>query len=128
MAGADDPELIIIATGSEVEIAVNVAIELNSKGKKIRVVSMPSTDVFDKQDADYQETVLPSHCRNRVAVEAGVTDYWKKYIGLEGLALGVDNFGESAPAKDVFEYFGLTENNLKKVIGDYLVSMEMIKD
>ena len=126
--GADDPELIIIATGSEVEIAVNVAIELNSVNRKIRVVSMPSTDVFDKQDEDYQDTVLPMDCRNRVAIEAGVTDYWKKYVGLEGLALGVDNFGESAPAKDVFEYFGLTENNLKKVIGDYLVSMEMTKD
>ena len=126
--GADDPELIIIATGSEVEIAVNVAIELNSVNRKIRVVSMPSTDVFDKQDWDYQETVLPFSCLSRVAIEAGVTDYWKKYIGLGGLALGVDNFGESAPAKNVFEYFGLTENNLKKVIGDYLVSMETNKD
>ena len=66
--------------------------------------------------------------RNRVAIEAGVTDYWNKYIGLDGLAFGVNNFGESAPAKDVFEYFGLTENNLKKVIGEYLVSMEIIKD
>ena len=126
--GADDPELIIIATGSEVEIAVNVAIELNSVNRKVRVVSMPSTNVFDKQDWDYQETVLPFSCLSRVAIEAGVTDYWKKYIGLGGLALGVDNFGESAPAKNVFEYFGLTENNLKKVIGDYLVSMETNKD
>ena len=125
---ADDPELIIIATGSEVEIAVNVAIELNSVNRKVRVVSMPSTNVFDKQDWDYQETVLPFSCLSRVAIEAGVTDYWKKYIGLGGLALGVDNFGESAPAKNVFEYFGLTENNLKKVIGDYLVSMETNKD
>ena len=126
--GADDPELIIIATGSEVEIAINVAIELNSVNRKIRVVSMPSTDVFDKQDEDYKETVLPMDCRNRVAIEAGVTDYWKKYVGLEGLALGVDNFGESAPAKDVFEYFGLTENILKEEIFEYLVSREMIKD
>ena len=126
--GADDPELIIIATGSEVEIAVNVAIELNSVNRKIRVVSMPSTDVFDKQDWDYQDTVLPMDCRNRVAIEAGVTDYWKKYIGLDGLAFGVDNFGESAPAKDVFEYFGLTENILKEEIFEYLVSREMIND
>ena len=126
--GADDPELIIIATGSEVEIAVNVAIELNSVNRKVRVVSMPSTDVFDKQDEDYQETVLPFACRSRVAIEAGVTDFWKKYVGLDGLALGVDTFGESAPAKNVFEYFGLTEQNIKKVIGDYLVSMEMNKD
>ena len=126
--GADDPELIIIATGSEVEIAINVAIELNSVNRKIRVVSMPSTDVFDKQDWDYQDTVLPMDCRNRVAIEAGVTDYWKKYIGLDGLAFGVDNFGESAPAKDVFEYFGLTENILKEEIFEYLVSREMIND
>ena len=126
--GADNPELIIIATGSEVEIAVNVAIELNSVNRKVRVVSMPSTDVFDQQDEDYQETVLPFACRSRVAIEAGVTDFWKKYVGLDGLALGVDTFGESAPAKNVFEYFGLTEQNLKKVIGDYLVSMEMNKD
>ena len=119
--GSDDPELIIIATGSEVEIAVDVATELNSKNRNIRVISMPSTDVFDKQDEQYKETVLPFSCRSRVAIEAGVTDYWKKYIGLDGLALGVDNFGESAPAKNVFEYFGLTKNNLKEVIGNYLV-------
>ena len=119
--GSDDPELIIIATGSEVEIAVDVAMELNSKNRNIRVISMPSTDVFDKQDEQYKETVLPFSCRSRVAIEAGVTDYWKKYVGLDGLALGVDNFGESAPAKNVFEYFGLTKNNLKEVIGNYLV-------
>ena len=119
--GADDPELIIIATGSEVEIAVNVAIELNSVNRKIRVVSMPSTDVFDKQDDKYKETVLPFSCRNRIAIEAGVTDYWKKYIGLDGLALGVDTFGESAPAKKVFEYFGLTEQNLKKEINELTI-------
>ena len=119
--GSDDPELIIIATGSEVEIAVDVATELNSKNRNIRVISMPSTDVFDKQDEQYKETVLPFSCRSRVAIEAGVTDYWKKYVGLDGLALGVDNFGESAPAKNVFEYFGLTKNNLKEVIGNYLV-------
>ena len=119
--GADDPELIIIATGSEVEIAVNVAIELNSVNRKVRVVSMPSTDVFDKQDEDYQETVLPFACRSRVAIEAGVTDFWKKYVGLDGLALGVDTFGESAPAKNVFEYFGLTEQNLKKEINGLTV-------
>jgi len=118
--GAKDPELIIIATGSEVEMAMNVAQELNTRNKKIRVVSMPSADVFDKQDEQYKETVLPSSCRSRIAIEAGVTDYWRKYIGLDGIALGVDSFGESAPAKNVFEYFGLTEKNLKKVVSDYL--------
>ena len=119
--GTKNPELIIIATGSEVEMAMNVTTELNSKGKKIRLVSMPSTDVFDKQDDKYKETVLPFSCRNRIAIEAGVTDYWKKYVGLDGLALGVDTFGESAPAKKVFEYFGLTEQNLKKEINKLTV-------
>ena len=119
--GTKNPELIIIATGSEVEMAMNVTTELNSKGKKIRLVSMPSTDVFDKQDDKYKETVLPFSCRNRIAIEAGVTDYWKKYVGLDGLALGVDTFGEAAPAKKVFEYFGLTEQNLKKEINDLTV-------
>ena len=119
--GTKNPELIIVATGSEVEMAMNVTTELNSKGKKIRLVSMPSTDVFDKQDDKYKETVLPFSCRNRIAIEAGVTDYWKKYVGLDGLALGVDTFGESAPAKKVFEYFGLTEQNLKKKINELTV-------
>ena len=119
--GTKNPELIIVATGSEVEMAMNVTTELNSKGKKIRLVSMPSTDVFDKQDDKYKETVLPFSCRNRIAIEAGVTDYWKKYIGLDGLALGVDTFGESAPAKKVFEYFGLTEQNLKKEINELTI-------
>ena len=119
--GTKNPELIIVATGSEVEMAMNVTTELNSKGKKIRLVSMPSTDVFDKQDDKYKETVLPFSCRNRIAIEAGVTDYWKKYVGLDGLALGVDTFGESAPAKKVFEYFGLTEQNLKKEINELTV-------
>ena len=119
--GTKNPELIIVATGSEVGMAMNVTTELNSKGKKIRLVSMPSTDVFDKQDDKYKETVLPFSCRNRIAIEAGVTDYWKKYIGLDGLALGVDTFGESAPAKKVFEYFGLTEQNLKKEINELTI-------
>ena len=118
--GTDKPDAIIIATGSEVEMAKNVATELNSTGKNIRVVSMPSTDTFDQQNNDYKESVLPGSCRKRIAVEAGVTDYWRKYIGLDGIALGVDTFGESAPAKKVFEHFGLTETNLKQMVNDYL--------
>ena len=121
LVGNDDtPDAIIIATGSEVEMAVNCANELNASGKNIRVVSMPSTDVFDQQDDTYKESVLPNNCRKRVAVEAGVTDYWRKYIGLDGSALGVDTFGESAPAKAVFEHFGLTEENLKQTVNDLL--------
>lgn len=118
--GSDNPDAIIIATGSEVEIAMNVAEQLNSEGINIRVVSMPSTDVFDQQDDAYKESVLPNACRKRVAIEAGVTDYWRKYIGLDGKALGVDTFGESAPAKALFEYFGLTETNLKQTVSNLL--------
>ncbi len=112
------PDAIIIATGSEVELAVNAAEQLKIDGIKIRVVSMPSTDVFDNQDDVYKESVLPCECGKRVAVEAGVTDYWRKYIGLDGKALGVDNFGESAPANDVFEHFGLTAEKLEAMIQD----------
>ena len=118
--GSEKPEAIIIATGSEVEMALNVATRLNANNKNIRVVSMPSADVFDAQEEGYKETVLPFSCRNRIAIEAGVTDYWKKYTGLDGLALGVDTFGESAPAKKVFEHFGLTENSLEKTIINFL--------
>jgi transketolase len=118
--GSDNPDAIIIATGSEVEMAMNVAEQINSEGKNIRVVSMPSTDVFDQQDDAYKESVLPDACRKRVAIEAGVTDYWRKYIGLDGKALGVDTFGESAPARALFEYFGLTETNLKQTVNDLL--------
>lgn len=108
----NDPEAIIIATGSEVEMAMNAAKKLNAAGKNIRVVSMPSTDQYDQQDDAYKETVLPDSCRKRIAVEAGVTEYWRKYIGLDGIALGVDTFGESAPASEVYKYFGLTEEKL----------------
>jgi transketolase len=118
--GSDTPDAIIIATGSEVEIAMNAATKLNAEGKKVRVVSMPSTDVFDQQDDAYKESVLPNACRKRVAIEAGVTDYWMKYIGLDGKALGVDTFGESAPAKVLFEHFGLTEANLIQTVNDLI--------
>jgi transketolase len=118
--GSDNPDAIIIATGSEVEMAVNAATQFNEQGKSVRVVSMPCTFAFDLQDDTYKESVLPNSCRKRIAVEAGVTDYWRKYIGLDGIALGVDTFGESAPAKEVFEYFDLTENHLKEELNDLL--------
>ncbi|MEQ8426468.1 MAG: transketolase [Gammaproteobacteria bacterium] len=122
IAGSDNPDLIIIATGSEVELAVNAARQLGEDGKAVRVVSMPSTDMFDQQPADYQQSVLPDSCRKRISVEAGVTSFWKKYTGLDGRELGVDRFGESAPAADVFEYLGLTESNLIKIAREYLAS------
>jgi transketolase len=115
-----DPDAIIIATGSEVEMAMNTAIKLNAEGKKIRVVSMPSTDLYDQQDDVYKETVLPNTCRKRISVEAGVTEYWSKYVGLDGLSLGVDTFGESAPANEVYKYFGLTEENLIKTVNELI--------
>ncbi|WP_368881310.1 transketolase [Shewanella algae] len=102
------PELIIIATGSEVELAVKAQAELAATGAKVRVVSMPSTDVFDQQDAAYKEAVLPANVTKRLAVEAGIADYWYKYVGLSGRIIGMTSFGESAPANQLFEMFGFT--------------------
>ncbi|WP_455220100.1 transketolase-like TK C-terminal-containing protein, partial [Kaarinaea lacus] len=116
----DTPDAIIIATGSEVQLALDAAASLETKGKKIRVVSMPSTDVFDAQDEAYRESVLPSAVRARVAVEAGVTDFWRKYVGLDGKVIGIDRFGESAPAKQLFEYFGFTTENVVKAVEELL--------
>jgi transketolase len=103
---AGTPDAIIIATGSEVALAMEAAAQLS--GKKVRVVSMPSTNVFDAQDEAYRESVLPSAVTARVAVEAGVSDYWLKYVGLGGTVIGIDRFGESAPAGELFKYFGFT--------------------
>ena len=108
------PEAIIIATGSEVELALKAAEQLTAAGKKIRVVSMPSTNIFDAQDAAYRESVLPSAVTKRVAVEAGVTDGWWKYVGTNGKIVGLDRFGESAPAGQLFKEFGFTVENVVK--------------
>ena len=108
------PEAIIIATGSEVELALKAADQLRAAGKKIRVVSMPSTNIFDAQDAAYRESVLPSAVTKRVAVEAGVTDGWWKYVGTNGKIVGLDRFGESAPAGQLFKEFGFTVENVVK--------------
>jgi transketolase len=105
------PSGLIIATGSEVQLAVGAQKVLAEQGIAVRVVSMPSTSVFDRQDAAYRDSVLPKGVR-RIAVEAGVTDFWRKYVGLEGAVLGIDSFGESAPASDLFKYFGFTVDNL----------------
>ncbi len=106
------PEIILIATGSEVELSMQAAAELRAQGKKVRVVSMPSTDLFDAQDAAYKESVLPSAVTKRVAVEAGIEDYWYKYVGLNGAVVGMTTFGESAPANELFEHFGFTVENI----------------
>ncbi|MBY4951908.1 MULTISPECIES: transketolase [Pantoea] len=106
------PDAIIIATGSEIEIALGAADKLTAAGHKIRVVSLPSTDVFDKQDVAYRESVLPSGVKARVAVEAGIADYWYKYVGLDGAIVGMTTFGESAPAGKLFPEFGFTVENI----------------
>ena len=102
------PELILIATGSEVSLAVEAKQILDAQGIRTRVVSMPSTDVFDRQDAAYREAVLPSAVRKRVAVEAGVTGFWRQYVGLDGAVVGIDTFGASAPADQLYAYFRIT--------------------
>jgi len=108
------PDAIIIATGSEVELALKASDELKNAGKNIRVVSMPSTNIFDAQDASYRESVLPAAVTKRVAVEAGVTDGWWKYVGTNGKIVGLDRFGESAPAGQLFKEFGFTVENVVK--------------
>ncbi|MBM7344113.1 transketolase [Pantoea coffeiphila] len=106
------PEVILIATGSEVEITLGAADKLTASGHKVRVVSLPSTDLFDAQDAAYRESVLPSNVTARVAVEAGIADYWFKYVGLNGAIVGMTGFGESAPAEKLFAEFGFTVENI----------------
>ena len=114
--GDGTPDAIIIATGSEVELAMQAAGALTREGRNIRVVSMPSTDTFDAQDAAYRESVLPASVRARVAVEAGVTGYWTKYVGLDGRVIGLDRFGESAPAAEVYAYFGITAEHIVRAV------------
>jgi transketolase len=109
------PDAIIIATGSEVELAMQAAV---ASDKKIRVVSMPCTNEYDKQDAAYKESVLPAAVTARVAVEAAVTDAWYKYVGLNGQVIGIDTFGESAPAPELFEYFGFTVEKVVEAISN----------
>ena len=108
-AGA--PQALILATGSEVQLAMGAQARLAGEGVRVRVVSMPSTSVFDRQDAAYRESVLPCGVP-RVAVEAGVSDYWRKYVGLEGAVIGIDRYGESAPGPELFKHFGFTVDNV----------------
>ncbi|MEB1363309.1 transketolase [Xanthomonas campestris pv. campestris] len=106
------PDVILIGTGSEVGLAVEAKKTLDAAGLKTRVVSMPSTDVFDRQDAAYREQVLPNAVRKRVAVEAGVTGFWRKYVGLDGDVVGIDTFGASAPADQLYAYFKITAEHV----------------
>lgn len=115
------PEAIIIATGSEVHPAVGAAKQLTAQGRKIRVVSLPSVNVFEHQDAVYRESVLPSTVIKRVVVEAGATAAWYKYVGLDGKIIGLDCFGISAPADTLFEYFGFTVDNVVRAVEELLL-------
>jgi transketolase len=114
------PQAIIIATGSEVEIAAAAAKTLADKGVKVRVVSMPSTNVFNLQDAAYREAVLPAAVKARVAIEAGVREYWARYVGDQGKVIGIDRFGESAPAGALYKEFGFTAENVVKTVQELL--------
>ncbi|MEK1839363.1 MAG: transketolase C-terminal domain-containing protein, partial [Pseudomonas sp.] len=109
---AGEPELILIATGSEVGLAVQAFDKLTEQGRKVRVVSMPCTSVFDAQEAGYKQSVLPLQVSARIAIEASHADYWYKYVGLEGRVIGMTTYGESAPASALFEEFGFTLENI----------------
>jgi transketolase len=120
---ADTPgapaQVVLIATGSEVSLALQAQKTLGESGIAARVVSMPSTTVFDRQDAAYRESVLPRGVP-RVAIEAGVSDFWRKYVGLEGRVVGLDRFGESAPAGELFKFFGFTVPNVVDTVKQVL--------
>ncbi len=115
-----EPDGVIIATGSEVDLGLAAATALNAQGSRLRMVSMPSTDVFEQQDAAYKENVLPARLRRRIAIEAGSTDGWFKYVGLDGCVIGLDGFGASAPAADLYEHFKLTNTHVQNSIKRYL--------
>src|SRR5262245_37147243 len=115
LADAPNARAVIIATGSEVQPALAAQQQLAQAGVPVRLVSMPSTSVFDRQDASYRNSVLPAQLP-KIAVEAGVTDYWRKYVGLEGAVVGLDRFGESAPAGDLFKHFGFTAENIARAV------------
>jgi transketolase len=115
------PDVILIATGSELTMAVDAAKDLEAAGMKVRVVSMPCTEIFDEQSAAYKESVLPKACRARVSVEAGSTYGWERYTGSDGAQIGIDSFGASAPADILYAKFGITKDAVvaaaKKVAG-----------
>jgi transketolase len=115
LADAPGARAVIIATGSEVGLAMEAQKQLAAASTPVRVVSMPSTSVFDRQDAAYRNSVLPAQLP-KVAVEAGVTDYWRKYVGLEGAVVGIDRYGESAPAGELFKHFGFTPDRVIKAV------------
>ena len=113
-----EPEIILIGTGSEVQLCIAAYEQLIAKGIKARVVSMPCVELFEKQNQSYKEEVLPKTATKRLAIEAGTPEFWYKYVGLEGKVIGVEKFGASAPAKIVLREYGFSvENVLKEVLG-----------
>jgi transketolase len=115
-----EPELILIATGSEVQLAMDAAANLTQKGRRVRVVSMPCAEIYEAQEAQYRESVLPSKVLARVAIEAAHKDYWYKYVGLDGRVIGMSTFGESAPINDLYQHFGITVENVVETAEDLL--------
>ena len=107
-----NPEVILIGTGSELQLCVAAFEQLNKQGTRARVVSMPSWEIFDEQDAPYKQSVLPDSIPARVSVEAGSTLAWSRYVGPDGVAIGHDDFGASAPAKELFQHFGFTPEHV----------------
>ena len=116
---AKDAVAILIATGSEIDLALKSADALAAEGVAVRVVSMPCTDLFERQEASYKAEVLPRHL-TRVAVEAGVTGFWFRYVGLDGAVVGIDTFGESAPAGALFKHFGFTTDKVVAAVKSVL--------
>jgi len=108
----EQPEILLISSGSEIELVIATAETLKAEGRQVRVVSMPCTERFDKQDEHYKESVLPKAVRNRLAVEASIDGFWQRYTGLDGKVIGMNSFGESAPAAVLFKYFGFTKENV----------------
>jgi transketolase len=115
LSDASAPRAVIIGTGSELQLAMAAKEKLAAEGIAVRVVSMPSTSLFDRQDASYRDAVLPRGLP-RVSVEAGVTEGWHKYVGLDGVAIGLDRFGESAPGGELFKYFGFTPEKVVSAV------------
>jgi transketolase len=118
----ETPDAVIIATGSEVGIAQEAAAELSSGGVKVNVVSMPNPGLFLRQDATYRDSVLPPAVKARVAVEAGVTDGWARFVGDNGKTIGIDRFGASAPGGVLFEHYGLTAENVARAVSNSLAA------
>ena len=113
-------DLIVLASGSELQLAYDAAQNLEKLGKSIRVVSFPSIDLFEKQSIDYKESILPNHIRKRVVLDYGISQGWYKYLGIDGKALTIESFGESGPGAKVAEHFGLSLNNIISEISEYL--------